>query len=210
MPNWCHQHLLIRGDEAQIKALFDACSQPEAEADEAPFSLNKLVPLDPRASKKIIHANPETQEEVVFSVFADLEKDGFDGCEHALETWGSKWGASEVEGKIVDSTTALMWFQSAWSPVDKMIETISSQYPKLLFVLSYTEEANFFCGYQMFNAGSMIREWHVDIEEWFKDVAPSNDEIEHEKFVARETEMIETLHARVEEDQKLEFKKLPV
>lgn len=210
MPNWCHQQLLIRGDEDQIKALFAAAARPDSEPDESPFDLNKLVPLDPRAGKEIKHTNPDTGQEVILRCFSDLATDGFDGFAHAIETWGSKWGANNVEGKITDPSTAKMWFDSAWSPVDKMIETISSRYPKLLFVLSYTEEANFFCGYQMFNAGSMIKEWHVDMKEWFKDAAPSNDDVEHEKFVELETKMIETLHMRVQEDQKSEFEKLSV
>lgn len=43
-----------------------------------------------------------------------------------------------------------LFFESAWSPVDGLIQTISGQFPTLIFGVSMTEEANFFAGYFVF------------------------------------------------------------
>ena len=105
------------------------------------YDLNKLVPLDPRASKEVKTITPDGTEKV-FTAFS-TESDGFDGYLDAIETWGSKWGACnvEIDDPALDGKTLSMRYESAWSPCDALISKICSMdlvddVPMLGFLLS--------------------------------------------------------------------------
>lgn len=148
MPNWCYQTMTVAGNRTQLRRFVKEItvtkdkSEPAHPLDED-YSLNHLVPLDPRAS--------------VGDRFADMERDGFDGYNHALERWGTKWGACRPEiisGK--GEYPLVIRFESAWSPATPLIQNISSQYPGLGFATTYYEESWSYAGWTLVHDGEVL------------------------------------------------------
>jgi hypothetical protein len=167
MPNWCYNYMTVMGTNREIakfvKDITVAELQPQGIYSHATveYDLNKLVPLDPRASIVNTHTHTNAEGEDVtttMSVFADKDRDGFDGYLDACETWGSKWGACRPE--IDDPTPAgnriSIRYESAWSPADGLIQKISALYPNLIFGTSSDEESRAFICWSVFHNGQII------------------------------------------------------
>lgn len=126
MPNWCSQDLLIAG---------------------------------PQRVRRIFMDELKAKPEKMLKEFVPLPPDG----EHLIwseKLWGTKWGDVDTvvlsDGLVRGQKVTSICFRSAWSPADQLIKNISAQFPELVFGLSYTEEADQFCGYQIWKGG--IRE----------------------------------------------------
>jgi len=159
MPNHVDNRLTVTGGETELKQFISATHLGENEYD-----FNKLVPLDPRASKKIVNIIKETGVEQVFSAFADADTDGFDGYNHACQMWGSKWGAYDIQPSGAwhqvlvngDYRDVAFTYNSAWSPAGELMRRISAQFPTLSFGTWYTEEGMGFCGWELYKDGELI------------------------------------------------------
>lgn len=186
MPNWCYQKVTIAGPIDSRRNLAAASkSDVAAAADQfentQQYSFTKLVPLDARAILKL----PNEEHGMVFSSASD----GFDGYEHALQLWGTKWG--DVDTWLVEENddTSIFNFKSAWSPANNLLRELSVKYPDLLFINVYTEEFNHFAGFTMLKAGCWLEEYSIDIDQYLGSLAPSPDEDEHEAFQRAEEKM---------------------
>ncbi len=212
MPNWCFNRLLVAGNKHELRRfLKDITNTPNIKADPASalddkYSLNKLVPLDPRGSIEKTYTQTTDDGTVVeakMSVFSSAT-DGFDGYADAIDKWGSKWGACSVEIDDEDSYPLCIRYESAWSPADKLIKSISEQYPKLAFAVYFDEEANFFCGWQLFAEGKLIEQGYVNTDqpEELEKLAEkaADDESLLDEYWDAETEWRNGLLDRVSED----------
>lgn len=163
MPNWCYTNMLVAGNKRDVKRLIkDMRGENKGEYD-----LNKLVPLDPRANVERTSVTKDKDgNDVVttYSVFAMPEPDGFDGYSHAIERWGTKWGACSVEVDDEDAYPLHVRFESAWSPATKLIQEVSLLYPSLVFSMSYDEEGHQFCGWEIISNGQTIEEGSIDTD----------------------------------------------
>lgn len=165
MPNHCDNRLTITGDVAELKKFVSATYEGNEN-----YNFNKLVPLDPRASKEVRFTKEDGTEQV-FSAFSSAE-DGFDGYNNALEMWGSKWGAYDIQAggawhEVLDKEDyhdITFAYQSAWSPARKLIQRISAQFPTLAFGVWYTEEGMAFCGWELYKGGEEIDERAYDMD----------------------------------------------
>jgi len=159
MPNHVDNRLTITGDKAELKRFVSATHEGGNDYD-----FNKLVPLDPRASKEVRWAKEDGTEQV-FSAFSNAE-DGFDGYQNALDVWGSKWGAYDIQPngawhEVLDKEDyhdITFAYQSAWSPARGLIQRISAQFPTLAFGVWYTEEGMGFAGWELYKDGEEIAE----------------------------------------------------
>lgn len=194
MPNWCYQNLYVRGEQEDLNRFVSAVSVPpsgEELTGEPKWDLNKLVPLDPRSfvTRTSKRSDGET---VTYEVFASLKDDGFDGYNHACSRWGTKWGACEVYlnqpqmDLEVGGWVLTGRFSSAWGPSDKLIQTISTQFPEMTFGISFTEESNAFAGWLVFKDGELCGEGEVDVEvpKKIEELAESEDEEDQDNYIS--------------------------
>jgi len=214
MPNWCYQNLEIRGPKSDIDEFFDAMQQsvPDSEGViHTTSELNHLCPLDERTYAYKTITDKDGNEKLI-RTYATMEENGFDGYNHAVEVWGTKWGACDLEVNSRKGKYPLhIYFTSAWSPASGLIRGISTKYPTLIFGLRYTEEADFFAGYEIVqngkirhtaNAGSANT---VEADEWLetqKQLAESNPEIKECDYMDTYYDMCN--EARELRDDKLE------
>ena len=165
MPNHCDNRLTITGDKTELIRFVSATYEGNNNYD-----FNKLVPLDPRASKEVRFTKEDGTEQV-FSAFSSAE-DGFDGYNNALEMWGTKWGAYDIQPngawhEVLDKEDyhdITFAYQSAWSPARKLIQRISAQFPTLAFGVWYTEEGMGFCGWELYKGGEQVDERGYDMD----------------------------------------------
>ena len=157
MPNHVDNKLTITGDREELKRFVSATHKGGNDYD-----FNELVPLDPRASK-VVRWEREDGTENVFSAFS-TEEDGFDGYQNALDVWGTKWGAYDIQPngawqEVLDKDDyhdISFSFMSAWSPASGLILRLSAQFPTLAFGSWFTEEGNAFAGWTLHKNGKEI------------------------------------------------------
>jgi hypothetical protein len=183
MPNHVDNRLIINGSEAELNRFVTATHEGDCQ-----YNFNKLVPLDPRASKKVHFINDEGVEQA-FGAFAEGDTDGFDGYQNALDVWGSKWGAYDIqEGQTYthetfgDGTCSQITFNynSAWGPAGELIRRISAQFPTLSFGTWFTEEGNGFAGWELYINAELVSEGSADMStlpelDWDNDSEPDLD-----------------------------------
>lgn len=197
MPNHVDNRLTITGDIAELKKFVSATYEGDNNYD-----FNKLVPLDPRASKEVRWAKEDGTEQV-FGAFSNAE-DGFDGYDHACKMWGSKWGAYDIQAngawnEVLDKEDyhdITFNYQSAWSPCGELIRRISKQFPALAFGTWYTEEGMGFCGWALYKDGEEVEENSYDMDLPYCDW---EDEDSIEKHDQALDELYETLESGLHE-----------
>ena len=198
MPNHCDNRLTITGDKAELIRFVSATHEGGND-----YNFNKLVPLDPRASKEVRWAKEDGTEQV-FSAFSNAE-DGFDGYQNAIDVWGSKWGAYDIQPngawhEVLDKEDyhdITFAYQSAWSPARGLIQRISKQFPTLAFGVWYTEEGMGFAGWELYKDGEEIAENSISLNnlpeyDW-------EDEASMEKHDQAMEEIYETLESALHE-----------
>jgi hypothetical protein len=198
MPNHCDNRLTITGDKEELKRFVFRTHKGGNDYD-----FNYLVPLDPRASKEIRNERPDGTVQV-FSAFSNAE-DGFDGYQNAIDVWGSKWGAYDIQPngawhEVLDKEDyhdITFNYQSAWSPARGLIQRISKQFPTLAFGVWYTEEGMGFAGWELYKDGEEIAENSISLNNlpeynW-------EDEASMEKHDQAMEEIYETLESALHE-----------
>jgi hypothetical protein len=198
MPNHVDNRLTITGDKAELIRFVSETY----EGDET-YNFNKLVPLDPRASK-VVRWEKEDGTEQVFGAFSSAEE-GFDGYQNAIDVWGTKWGAYDIQAggawyellEKEDYHDIAFYYQSAWSPAGELMRKISAQFPTLSFGTWFTEEGMGFCGWQLYKGGEEVAENSYDMSslpdcDW-------DDETSIEKFNQAMEEFYETLESALHE-----------
>lgn len=88
--------------------------------------------------------------------------------------WGTKWGDCETSinngvnsnDEVEDGATSLgIYYETAWSPADGLIEKVSELHPNLLFSVVSTEEADLFACWSVFHNGSTVGQGSIDTNE---------------------------------------------
>lgn len=154
MPNWSYNFLNITGNKENLKAfLKDGLYGYEAVyAGEEARKEPKLLKLEPTMNKII-----PVPDAVLKAGYSEA------GYDWQVENWGVKWDFSEFE-EVRDTETRLedhpddelitlaYSYQTAWSINEKWVIAASKLFPKLVFDLSYEEEAGFFAGRVVYQA----------------------------------------------------------
>jgi hypothetical protein len=166
MPNWCNQQLTIKGDKAELNR-FVLDTTTTDDAGDFFVSFNHLIPCPTELTETMsgCYGNDEKQKELEKRQAENVLKYGFkDWYDWANFVWGTKWGAGDIYQtiKTPNDETLYYSFQSAWSPASGLIRGISMLYPTLTFGMWFTEEANFFAGWQVFKNGEEVEEYEID------------------------------------------------
>lgn len=148
MPNWCECDLTIEGPTVRVREFLEFARNRD-EAEPSDFDFNRFIPypeeweeMDRVAALARIRWQelpPEERERTPWP------KDGYNsgGYEWCVENWGTKWNAKEPrveeqyehEGEL----TALVMFETAWSPPLPVVKKASELFPDLAFTLKYFE-----------------------------------------------------------------------
>lgn len=117
MPNWTSNTLCVEGNDLDVKTFITKVTADKYNTQEYAI-LATLIPV------------PEGQE----------------WYEWNIANWGTKWEDNGTTLTITDKGFAMFRFDTAWSPPVEGITTISTMFPSLTFVLSYSEMGMGFVG----------------------------------------------------------------
>jgi len=142
LPNWCDNRLVIMGPEADVKALKIVLADRAGSNDKSHksdlFLMNMAEPW-----------SSEREKEQYFS-----GKD--DWYDLRITHWGTKWDIEATLDPEETTESCLTYhFCSAWSPPLPAVETCSSRWPNLTFVLEFDEAGNDFAGRFEYKAGAI-------------------------------------------------------
>lgn len=177
MPNWCSNTMTVKGPKPELKRFLKSLKVKEmrkkgeikddkwvitGEEEVEVDSLNHLDPIPQALLDTVSGSVPEDKKAEHQQQMQDnLDKYGYkDWYDYANAVWGSKWGAGEVgvSNDDYDTGSVSLYYQSAWSPCNGLIARISKQFPKLVFGVVYTEEAEFFAGWVVIHNGELLVE----------------------------------------------------
>lgn len=184
MPNHTSQLLVVTGDNSQLSTLLEVVKSTTINKETKKpygFSLQSIVPM-PEAlhtvssparivseadyKKSLTEEKPfpgmggpitaEMQKEY-------LEKYGADNWYNwAITHWGTKWDVYDVGEWQQEDNKATIIFQSAWSPVSKVILVLSERFPELTFTLKFADEGGGFLGYETYAEGVLADQSEVN------------------------------------------------
>jgi Ferredoxin-like domain in Api92-like protein len=124
MPNWCSNHLTVKGENEEVQRFKDLAVghspwvQPSVDEKPSPLNFHSLVPIPASVLQQ------------------SYEKAGHDWeCQH----WGTRWGAGDAE--LVDDNGSELFYQfdSAWGPPIAFLQALGQLWPQLKFLLEYEE-----------------------------------------------------------------------
>ena len=192
MPNWCFQNLTVYGrSKEDVKPFLDAIKNKNNEDDDEykQYSLNQLVPR-PKCLENSVSGWFGDGEEA--KAHAEQSAKNLAECgwanwyDWANDNWGTKWGACDVdfcdEFPVHDGYLANLRFTSAWSPAIPLITKISSQFPNLMFSVSFTEESDAFAGVDVFVNG--VSQASFEVEPDISNLPPYSEENAEEYYDA--------------------------
>ena len=146
MPNWCSNNLHMEGDAEEIKRFEDTHNSiPKTWGEDKPNE--EKTKLDFSAS--------------VWGEDNDVKEYSSYGYDWQIKHWGTKWNACEVG----HHDSGLYSFETAWGPAEAWMVTMSKQYPKLKFVLSYSEPGMGFMGITVALDGDKLFDKCIDFDE---------------------------------------------
>jgi hypothetical protein len=125
MPNWCSNHITVRGtDSAEIKRLADAFDNGEF--------CGAVVPMPEELNiTSGFLGDGDEQKELERKSAANLEKYGYaNWYDFNVANWGTKWevgGNGDVCERDEDGLGFSAPFESAWSPPTRVCEALVEQ-----------------------------------------------------------------------------------
>ena len=133
MPNWCANTTTVTGPKADRDAFLSAVTNPEGVI----ALCDLLLPFPTELEGREITGPDGT---VVGRAFTN---EGRDWC---LQNWGTKWGDCDTNLMAHNDETTVVFYDTAWSPMDAGLVNISRLYPTLTFVTVYDEPGMAFMG----------------------------------------------------------------
>jgi hypothetical protein len=124
MPNWCSNHLTVKGEHAEVQRFkvqavgHSPWETPPVDEEPAALNFHSLVPVP-----------------------ADVLQAGYEnaGYDWELNNWGCKWGACSADLVEDNGHELLYGFDSAWSPPIAFLKHLGKLWPNLMFLLEYDE-----------------------------------------------------------------------
>lgn len=162
MPNWCTNHLDIRGDKTQIADFISRVTKKDEDGNTHYDILGSLLPTPQELQETMSGGygrnedgtkKPE-QIELEAKYQSNIEKFGYQNWyDWNINNWGTKWGDSDTDIVAQYDDMVAFRFDTAWSPPENGIVAISKLFPALSFVMSYSEEGMDFYGATAFRNG---------------------------------------------------------
>jgi hypothetical protein len=181
MPNLCGNRLTITGPEADVNT-FVAGIVPNDNGE--PCIVDAYLPFPHELKGED-------------NVFTD------EGWAWTAENWGTKWGDYDTYLASYSPGEAVYHYTTAWTPMDRAIEKISTQFPTLQFVTEYEEEGNGLLGATAHRNGVTLDSQTLGNEEWpeLKEL-PDGDfdwDGHHHAVEQLRTELVNDLYANLRE-----------
>jgi len=190
MPNWCDNTIYITGpsdERNRLVAEHTVVAENNEWQDGTRLDLTLSVPMpealgevsgitstnspDPHPNWANLLANGEITQEWHDQLCEDRRKEyeatqrllaeyGYSGWWHwRLDNWGTKW-APEFFVQAHTETLTEIRGDSAWSPPDALIASVSELFPSLTFSVVYAEEGMGFAGMLRYRNGENVVEHH--------------------------------------------------
>jgi hypothetical protein len=159
MPNWVYNGLTIEGNPEQVTKLVEQMNTPYLDSikpnGDLAYSIKQRKYVNPIFSFHNIVAptDLDAYQAQPWSGDADNRVDNPDSWYNwNIRNWGVKWDVAVaeddkypdtyMEGPVDNAENKVVYynFNTAWGLADKALINLSSQYPTLLFTLSYEEE----------------------------------------------------------------------
>ncbi len=159
MPNWVYNSLEIEAIEADPKQLTDLVNQLNTpfvrQHEQWDMETNQMVFKDYTYSNPIFAfwniikpTDMETYKLQKDPAVPDMTFMGNNWYDWNVRNWGTKWDVAmsddeqykETSVDMTDADSVTYSFNTAWSPATEAILNLSSQYPELVFTLTYQEE----------------------------------------------------------------------
>ena len=90
-----------------------------------------------------------------------------DWYDWSIKNWGTKWNAYDSSASMISDTSAVVWFDTAWSGVPDIIQKLIEMFPNITFEYQFADED---MGY---NCGSGYSD---DGEFYFNMLEPNSEE----------------------------------
>jgi len=141
MPNWCWNNIHIDGPPEDLERFTEMVQGADDNGNKSLFDFRRIVPAPPEAHDRDVTVNAEGPLPAGYS--------------WAINNWGTKWNAGEVEMDAGDGW-AIYTFDTAWEPPLKVIKHASKLFPTLEFQIEYSEPGNGVIGMERFKSGEEI------------------------------------------------------
>jgi len=188
MPNHTANYLKVTPAPGRQEAfaenlarLMEAVRADREDGEARAFSLDRIIPRP--AELEAVHKGGITIDGQGVSRW--LENDGVpevipeetlerwgreygatDWYEWSCWNWGTKWDCYDVDPEwFTCETEASLVFHTAWSPPEPAMETLSGQFPNLMFDLAYDDEGGWFFGRSLFHDGDRLEEERLEYTE---------------------------------------------
>lgn len=159
MPNWCSNHLAIRGPKESVERFMENNKGLETFDDgttvDLPLSFARCIPTPDQSKFSDMDYKQTMQEPDYWYNFH-------------VNNWGTKWDLStdthvELQENEDGTWTAVYSFDTAWSPPEAWLETVAPEYGDLSIKLEYSEEGMAFAGVLGFHKGVQVERdsWEV-------------------------------------------------
>lgn len=156
MPNWCFTHLTVSGPKKDIDRFARGLEEGKKEGNYSILQTYLPCPEELNIMSGF-YSDPERQLELNALYAANTKKHGHASWyDWNLTNYGSKWADhfGEYDRDECGEYDSLRFqFDTAWSPITEGIRLVSALFPTLVFAMSYDEEAGFYVGAEVHNAG---------------------------------------------------------
>lgn len=168
MPNWCENRLQVSGDSKQLDEFIK-----KAKGKETDLRMNNFFPLPEELVGTTSPNNNKAQAKAL------TKKYGYpDWYEWQLGNWGVKWdNGDSVHLTREKKKVAYYDFDSPWGPPDTFIKRVGELYPKLKFVLEYSEPGMVFSGELIVCEGKVTKDEHRDGKVWPEHMYDEEEEV---------------------------------
>ena len=128
MPNWVTNKLEIIGNESEVNnIIMSIIDTEESRKHNIPvIDFEKIIPMP----KEVYRGNLTLGEEPELNWYT-----------WSIDNWGTKWNACNAEDVTPHKGFShILYFDTAWSAVPKIIIALSEKYPNIVFNYSYFDE----------------------------------------------------------------------
>ena len=155
MPNWVFTQMEVRGSEEEVKRFRDGIGEKGFCESYFPCPQELRDTLSGWSSDQAVQAEREKQYE------ANIAKYGYrDWYDWSCANWGTKWGDCDFQMDDPydkgDTWVSHAQYNTAWSPAEGALKTISAMFPTLLFITEFDEEGGHFAGVTAYRDGVII------------------------------------------------------
>jgi hypothetical protein len=158
MPNWVQTSLEITGPKKELDRFSSMVKEVEAEnwRGDKYLEIRLIESFIPCPQELYEVVSPVREEQTALALEMMAKYGSSNWYDWQYENWGVKWGDSSTELDDSYEDGLFYRYQTPWGSADVAFKKISAMFPELRFQFFYDEEAGFFCGCHVMQAGEVI------------------------------------------------------